>query len=145
MGDNSELVLSSSWLSSKFGHFAMKIISKSWTSPYSSLLSSLNLHTLQHRRKAAKVICNLQVENLTIPIITSLNHLWFLPLLLIISHVIIHLLILFQFSANHSSLLNSTAPYQPSETNPLEYCSIPIPPSSCLQLSWIHSTLRNET
>ena len=37
-------------------HFAMKIISKSWTSPYSSLLSSLNLHTLQHRRKAAKVI-----------------------------------------------------------------------------------------
>ena len=37
-------------------HFAVKLISKSWSSPYSTLLSALNLATLEHRRKKSKLI-----------------------------------------------------------------------------------------
>ena len=37
-------------------HFALKIVSKSWFSDYSSLLSIYNLPTLNQRRKRAKMI-----------------------------------------------------------------------------------------
>ena len=37
-------------------HFALKLFSKSWSSNYSSLLTSFKIPTLLHRRKCAKII-----------------------------------------------------------------------------------------
>ena len=37
-------------------HFALKLSSKSWSSNYSSLLTSFKIPTLLHRRKCAKII-----------------------------------------------------------------------------------------
>ena len=37
-------------------HFALKMILKSWSTPYTDLLSSLNLSTLEHRRQRAKIM-----------------------------------------------------------------------------------------
>ena len=44
-------------------HFALKIISKSWTTDYSSLLFSLGLLSLKHRRKKNKIMSIFKLKN----------------------------------------------------------------------------------
>ena len=44
-------------------HFALKIISKSWTTDYSSLLFSLGLLSLKHRRKKHKIMLIFKLKN----------------------------------------------------------------------------------
>lgn len=47
-------------------HFALRLASKSWSSPYHSLLSQLNLRYLSHRQTKSKIISLLKFkENLT--------------------------------------------------------------------------------
>uniref|UniRef100_A0A1X7UW12 Uncharacterized protein n=1 Tax=Amphimedon queenslandica TaxID=400682 RepID=A0A1X7UW12_AMPQE len=52
--------------------FALKMISKSWFTPYSTLLSSLNLTTLEHQRKRSKLLFFYKINNglthLTLPL-----------------------------------------------------------------------------
>ena len=44
-------------------HFALKLIFKSWSCSYSSLLSSLKIPTLEHRRKKSKLILFYKINN----------------------------------------------------------------------------------
>ena len=59
--DPSSVSLSSSIDSVQY--FALKMISKSWSTPYSALLSSLNLSTLDHRRKRSKLLFFYKINN----------------------------------------------------------------------------------
>ena len=44
-------------------YFALKMIQKSWSAPYADLLSSLKLHTLQHRRLQSKLLTFFKFNN----------------------------------------------------------------------------------
>ena len=44
-------------------YFALKMIQKSWSAPYADFLSSLKLHTLQHRRLQSKLLTFFKFNN----------------------------------------------------------------------------------
>ena len=47
----------------KVRFFALKIISKTWSTSYSNLLSSVNISSLEHRRRSAKLLLFFKLSN----------------------------------------------------------------------------------
>ena len=47
----------------KVQFFALKIISKTWSTSYSNLLSSVNISSLEHRRRSAKLLLFFKLSN----------------------------------------------------------------------------------